>query len=880
MSSDLKGGLTLTGDSTRFVESTRAAIRSLTNLDTSTNKSVQTNRQLAQAAQSIAGPLGNFSQQTLRAGQSLTNTTQQIQRATTQTQTYTRAAESAAASTSKMAIQMNQAKSAVSGLSASSGQAAANMQRVGQSTQQATAQTSRFNANTVGTAASIGTMGAGLVSLEASMSNYAKATYKVEKAELGVQKSRDGLQKSQTMLLNAENMLEKARKAGNKTAQEMQYYEEQVINYRQDVATKTEDLTLKQERLNIVNMDYADTQKLMASSIATTLLGTISAAAQMISAKSIATAKDTAATKGNTLANIANSRALKFLGIDLTKARTHFSTASTSIKGMTLSSKGLQLGLKGVAAGVKGLYASIGPLGWAIIGITTIWQAWEENLFGFRDGVHWVIDELQKLWGLLKSFLPVLGMIETAFSSLGFELGKSVDEWQAADQAIYQTDETMQHVDTTMSGVTTTTTDLTDAAAMLTSTEQGLETQTDETTGAMTDFDDAITDATTSTLAHTTAISADMMMMRQHSQAVRENSASMLDDHIVSFDGAADAILTHDERLRVNLAGLQNWAKNYKDKMSEGAEYASQFVQSTEIEFENLVSSLKQDGHDVDATLKLMGITTVDTSSIISQSMSSAGQSMHGFASDTESAGARVHSTMKTLHNEIAAFEAALKKNDNFVEWTISDILRGFQVMSKQAQAEYEKIMILKAKAIAGGHTSIDSLEDALTVTEQARTGNWNNPTHDQGVGANMQHHGPTQVDQEANKLLREGIYVPAEYLTGGMWKKSHSDSYKLGKKYHSKTGKPKAVATWNGREFVIHKPGSPEYVKLFGVSGFSTVYTSGGPSSRKVALETSLGYDIDEINQQVENRNKPEQESTDAETQDDTREILEMHVK
>ena len=878
MASKAKGVIDIEVKGDRFKATITDFVSSLSKLEAAGKQSGTSLKSLGSSAQGAVARMNTLHSVTSRASAALFKNTQgmaNLGQATVQMAQKSQGAvlpmdklNTAINNTNRSAIQLgNQGAQGVNKFTGAAQRAGAGAGQMSQGVNQATQATSRFNAGTIGTAASIGTMGAGLVSLEASMSNYTKAAYKVEKATVGVEKAKLGEQKANTMLLNAQNMLDNARKRGNKTAEEMQYYEEQVINYREDLSLKTEDLKLKQEKLNIANMDYADTQKLMASSIATTLLGTISAAASMIQAKSMSTIKDTAAMAGNTagskanaLANIANSRALKILGIDLNLAKTHFSTASASMKSFGFSAQGARAGLSGLASGFKGLYAAMGPVGLAILAATTIWQLWETNALGFRDAVHWVIDELQKLMGALNQVLPIFGWIDDGLKSIGINVGENIDQWQEMDKTIYQTDQTLQGADTTVSQAT--------------ATLESFEVQTLDSGQAVDTLTQEVSEAIIATEAHTSALSVDMQMLRSHAQAARDNSSAMLDSHITSFDNAADAILTHDERLRVNLAGLQNWAKNYKEKLAESEENGAKFVNTTEAEFSRLVSSLKADGHDVDSTLRLMGVTSIDTSQVIQESMAGAGQSMHGFAADTEAAGVRVQSTMKTLHNEIAAFEAALKKNDNFVEWTISDILRGFQVMSKEAQAEYEKIMILKAQAITGGNTSIDSLEDALTVTEQARTGNWNNPTHAEGIGANMQHHGPTQVDTEANKLLREGIYVPAEYLTGGMWKKSHSDSYKLGKKYHSKTGKPKAVATWNGRSFVIHKPGSPEYVKLFGISGFTTKYTTGGPSSRSVALETSLGHDIEAIKEQIENK-----DNADADPQDQ-RQTIEVFQK
>ena len=360
-------------------------------------------------------------------------------------------------------------------------QTAASARQSAQATTQATQATSRLNAGSIGTAASIGTMGAGLVSLEASMSNYTKAQFKVEKATVGVEKATLNVQRANTMLLNAENMLRKGRESGKKTAAELQYYEEQVANYREDARLKTEDLTLKQERLNIAQMDYADTQKLMASSIATTLLGTVSAAAQMISAKSVATAKDTAATKGNMISNLANSKALRILGIDLTAARTHFSTASMAVRGFTISSTGARVAVTGfskatlfASATLKGLWASLGPVGLITILATGLYTAWETSQ-EFRDGIMWLIDSLQELWKTLRTIIPVFGLVEDGLKAMGWDIAANTDAWQEANRTINQggdimleTSQSLHVLDTEMEHANLTTDDLSESVDNLT----------------------------------------------------------------------------------------------------------------------------------------------------------------------------------------------------------------------------------------------------------------------------------------------------------------------------------------------------------------------------------------------------------------------------
>ena len=879
MSTQLKGGIELTSNTAPFATGIGRALDSLRKLDTQTNQSTQRTQQFSQATATIKGPLDSLGMSTSAAAQRLQQYNQRAGEAHSRTQqaagvlrqsqtamaNFGRAAESAAASTQKMAIQTNNAKGAVGGLAAQTGQASAGMSRMGQTTTQAAQATGRLNAGTIGTAASIGTMGAGLVSLEASMSNYAKAEYKVEKSTLAVQKARDLMQSTTASLMAAQLNYDKAQKAGKKTAEEMAVLEQRLSYYKQKLSTDTEDLQLKQEKLNLANMDYADTQKLMASSIATTLLGTLSAAASMIQAKSIATVKDTVAagtnttaTKTNALAQLTSSRAFKMLLIDMTAAKTGFSQITQNMKMSTIAAKGLGPSLRGVAGGIKGVVMSLGPVGIIMTLATSLWAAWESSQ-QFRDGVHWVINEMQKLFEMVSQILVPLQWLDKGLQALGINVGESIDKWQEQTAVIGEADAAMQDAGNTVIEL--------DAYEQdMTATLGELETQTDQTTIATDSMSGAMQGAATAVMQHTSAISADMAAMRAHATSIHENSTAMLNDHIVSFDAAADAILTHDERLRTNLAGLQNWAKNYKDKMTESAENGAQFVAATESEFERLVVSLRQDGHDVDGTLRMMGITSIDTSGIIQESMQGAGQAMHGFAGDAEAAGGRVKNTLKNMHMEIQAFEIALKKNDNFAELTIRNILNAFKTMSTEAKSIYEKAMINNANYLIrmrGGNTSIDSLDDALTVTEQHRTGNWANPTHAEGVGANMQHHGPGERSNKANELLKKGIYV-VDPVGDGIWRKSHSDSYKLGSKHHSKTGKPKGIALWNGRDFEVYGPGTPQYRERFGLSGYTTKYTTGGPSSRSVALETSLGYDISEY------------ENED----DDQRQTIEVHAK
>ena len=181
----------------------------------------------------------------------------------------------AAQSTGQLGTNAGTATPKITAMGNAAQQAGGKMNTMGASAGKAAGTTGRFNAQTIGTAASIGTMGAGLVSLEASMSNYDKAAQKVEKAEQGLQKTRDLMLTSTLGLDRAEIKLTKAKASGKKTAEEIAVLEANRDLYRQKVATATQELTIKEQDLNIAMMDQTDTHKLMATSIATTLLGTL-----------------------------------------------------------------------------------------------------------------------------------------------------------------------------------------------------------------------------------------------------------------------------------------------------------------------------------------------------------------------------------------------------------------------------------------------------------------------------------------------------------------------------------------------------------------------------------------------------------------------------
>ena len=354
----------------------------------------------------------------------------------------------AAQSTQQLGSNAQGATPKIAGMGNAAQQAGSKMNTMSTSAGKAAGSTGRFNAQTVGTAASIGTMGAGLVSLEASMSNYDKAAQKVEKAEQGMQKTRDLLQTNTIGLERAELKYTKALASGKKTEEELALLENNRDLYRQKVSTATQELTIKEQDLNIAMMDQADTHKLMASSIATTLLGTISSAAGLMGNMNM-----------QSLKNIKNLPILsKLIGITGTTsgtAATKIGATSGAMTGMQGAGAKAGIGLRTVASGFKGLFVAMGPIGWAILGISSLWLAWETNFLGFRDGVHYIIDGMQQIWTWLEKILLPLQWLNEGLKAMGINLGANLDAWQEEEKATRDADQAYKDTTKSIEGVGT-----------------------------------------------------------------------------------------------------------------------------------------------------------------------------------------------------------------------------------------------------------------------------------------------------------------------------------------------------------------------------------------------------------------------------------------
>ena len=68
-------------------------------------------------------------------------------------------------------------------------------------------------------------------------------------------------------------------------------------------------------------------------------------------------------------------------------------------------------GLRRVALGFKGLYVAMGPIGWAVVGLTAAYEVFAYNIFGARDALHWLTEEIIKLFPFLEGLRELVHWI-------------------------------------------------------------------------------------------------------------------------------------------------------------------------------------------------------------------------------------------------------------------------------------------------------------------------------------------------------------------------------------------------------------------------------------------------------------------------------------
>lgn len=99
-----------------------------------------------------------------------------------------------------------------------------------------------------------------------------------------------------------------------------------------------------------------------------------------------------------------------------------------SLSGAAGALGSLRVGLMAAAGGLRAFFAALGPVGWAILGVSAALTAYSMNIFGFRDAVNSVLAPLGFLWDILVGVYDATRWLASAFVYLG-KLGIGATIW-------------------------------------------------------------------------------------------------------------------------------------------------------------------------------------------------------------------------------------------------------------------------------------------------------------------------------------------------------------------------------------------------------------------------------------------------------------------
>lgn len=219
----------------------------------------------------------------------------------------------------------------------------------------------------------------------------------LEKVELRVEKAERGLTSARAGLLGAQNALNELVGKGIESGP--QYEEAQLrVQAAQDaLRIKTEELGMAQENLSEAQFKFA-------LSVIPTSISAVSSFAGGV--KTL---------QGSMLV-------ARLSSIDLSGA---IWGTNTSLHATPIASAMAATGVRGFGLAVKTTMLSIGPLGWALIGITTALTLVSTNAFGVRDAIHAMGKAIGDAIPVLRPFLEWLGEASRAlFPDAGAEAEK------------------------------------------------------------------------------------------------------------------------------------------------------------------------------------------------------------------------------------------------------------------------------------------------------------------------------------------------------------------------------------------------------------------------------------------------------------------------
>jgi peptidoglycan hydrolase CwlO-like protein len=290
------------------------------------------------------------------------------------------------------------------------GEAERKVQSAGRAMQQTGTSASRMGDQAAAGAVGFQTMAQGMLNVTTSaaqtytsFTNLASAEHRVATAHIGIARAQD--------LLNAKQLrLNELQERGQGNSQK-------AINLTKELQTATADLTAKEEKLRIEKSKLNDVYILFGVNLLNVAvsLGTTISAMKASRAASAALAVQQGRTAGATAA-LAFSTKVSLI---------------PSLAGMRAALSMTTISTKGLGMAVKGLFAAMGPVGWAIIGVTTLFATWDMHL--------------GKVFGSLEEVGRGIFGMSDALEEVETELNTTTDAVTGLDSSLKSTADTMKN---------------------------------------------------------------------------------------------------------------------------------------------------------------------------------------------------------------------------------------------------------------------------------------------------------------------------------------------------------------------------------------------------------------------------------------------------
>jgi len=253
----------------------------------------------------------------------------------------------------------------------------------------------------------------------------------LEKIEVASSRSTLNVQRAQDQLANATDKLNKMQNDGKSSAADLAKQQEQVRLAQEKLSVVTQNNQRIQGDLNEAYVHFAQSVGPIAIEAGVAINGLWSNLSKNSGALKAGVTGVIGAfgNLGNSMKNSVGSLVSFKDGVAglpgvLTVAKASTIGLSEGMATMPAAASGASLGVKGLTISIKGLQFTLGPIGIALIAITTLMTALATNAFGIRDAVNSagkalgdMLPILRPVLGVLQEFGRMLGLTDDAANS-------------------------------------------------------------------------------------------------------------------------------------------------------------------------------------------------------------------------------------------------------------------------------------------------------------------------------------------------------------------------------------------------------------------------------------------------------------------------------